>query len=80
MFMLIETVIVILTAVNFVVASHARSAHEYVFMGLGAFLALIGRNWLLNSDTWLTPLPGLVLLALGTWFICARVHQVYLWL
>jgi hypothetical protein len=35
---------------------------------------------LLKADSWMTPLPALALLALGSWFICGRLHRVYLWL
>jgi hypothetical protein len=80
MFMLIETAVILFTAVNFIVASRSRGSREYILIGLGSFLALVGRNWLLRSDTWLTPLPGLLVLALGTWFICRQLHRVYLWL
>jgi hypothetical protein len=35
---------------------------------------------LFTADTWVSPFPGLLLLILGTWFICTRLHQIYLWL
>jgi hypothetical protein len=35
---------------------------------------------LLASDTWVTPLPALLLLAGGTWIICVQLHHVYLWI
>jgi hypothetical protein len=47
---------------------------------MGAFLALLGRGLLFQADTWITPLPGLTCLVVGTLFICGKLRQVYLWL
>jgi hypothetical protein len=35
---------------------------------------------LLNTDTWAVLVSGLLILTTGTWFICTKLHKVYLWL
>jgi len=80
MFRLIEAGTFLLTIVSFFIAAWSRSSPEFVFIGAGSALAFLGRNILLNADTW-TGLPiGLLFLAAGTWLICTRLHKVYLWL
>jgi hypothetical protein len=79
MFRLLNTGILLITVTGFLFAAHTRGSREYLFIGLGAFLCFSGRNILLSADTWIG-LAGLVLLSLGTWFICNRLHKVYLWL
>jgi hypothetical protein len=80
MFRLVETGIMLITTMTFFVSAYSRGSGEYVFIGIGAFLSYIGRNMLLGADTWISPLPGLAILIAGTWFICSRLHRVYLWL
>jgi len=80
MLKLIEAGTFFITTISFFIAAWSRSSHEFVFIGAGSVLAFLGRNILLNADTW-TNLPiGLLLLAAGTWLICTRLHKVYLWL
>jgi hypothetical protein len=80
MFRLVETGVILITTVSFLVSAYIRGAKEYVFIGAGALLVSVGRNLLLTADTWVTPLPGLAILMAGTWFICSQLHRVYLWL
>jgi hypothetical protein len=80
LFRLIGTVIFLATIIGFFIAAYSRGSKDYAFTGLGAFLALAGRYLLLSADTWLSPAPGVLLLSLGTWFICTRLHKIYLWL
>jgi hypothetical protein len=80
MFRMVETAIVLITVVSFLISAYSRGSKEYILVGAGSLLALLGRNILLSADTWLNPPPGLFLLALGTWLICARLHRIYLWL
>ena len=80
MFFVIETGIIIITTLSFFVSAYIRGSRSYVLIGIGIFLAFAGRNILLGSDTWITPIPGLVLLVAGTWFACSRLHLEYLWL
>ena len=80
MLTMVETGILIITILTFFISAYTRSTRSYMLIGFGSFMALIGRNILLNSDTWITPVPGLLILAAGTWFVCVRLHRVYLWL
>jgi hypothetical protein len=80
MFLVMEAGIILITMVNFFVSAYTRGTKEFLFAGLGTLLAYTGRHILLNADTWVTPLPGLLILSAGTWFICTRLHRVYLWL
>ena len=80
LFWLIEIGVPVLTILNFLIAAYIQSVKDFVFIGLGCFLIHIGRDILLNSDTWFTPLPGIVLLLTGTWLTCSKLHKVYLWM
>ena len=80
MLALLETGFLAITVFTFLVAAYIRGSRRYISIGIGAFMMLSGRNILLLSDTWLSPLPGLALLAAGTWLVCSRLHKEYLWL
>jgi hypothetical protein len=80
MFRLIETGTFLITAISFFIAAWSRSSHEFIFIGAGSVLAFLGRNILLNTDTWIGLPIGILLLATGTWLICTKLHRVYLWL
>jgi hypothetical protein len=80
MFSLIEVLITLLTGLSFFIAARNRGSKEYYLVGLGSLLAFCGRALLLGADTWITPLPGLLMLCWGTWLICNELHRVYLWL
>ncbi|GHV76354.1 hypothetical protein AGMMS49942_11750 [Spirochaetia bacterium] len=80
MLKMVEVVIGLITALSFFISAHSRGSNEYIFIGIGSLLAFLGRSVLLTADTWITPLPGLALLAAGTWIICVQLHRVYLWL
>jgi hypothetical protein len=80
MLKMVEAGIALITAASFFISSYTRGSREYVFIGIGSLLALWGRSVLLSADTWITPFPGLALLAAGTWIICVQLHRVYLWL
>jgi hypothetical protein len=80
MFFVIETGIIIITVISFFVSAYTRGSQSYVLIGIGVFMAFAGRNILLGSDTWITPVPGLMILIMGTWFACSRLHLEYLWL
>jgi hypothetical protein len=75
-----EAGIVLITILSFFISAYSRGSREYIFIGIGALLVFWGRAVLLSADTWITPLPGLLLLAGGTWIICDQLHRVYLWL
>jgi hypothetical protein len=80
MFRMVEAGILLITMSSFFISAYSRGSREYLLIGIGSFLVFLGRNLLLTADTWVTPLPGLLALAVGTWFICTRLHKVYLWL
>ena len=80
MLRLIEAGTFLITTVSFFVAAWSRSCREFVFIGAGSALAFLGRNILLNADTWAGPPAGLLFLAAGTWLICINLHKIYLWL
>jgi hypothetical protein len=80
MLRLVETGIMLITMISFFISAYSRGSKEYIFIGIGSFLVFCGRAMLLASDTWVTPLPALLLLAGGTWIICVQLHHVYLWI
>jgi hypothetical protein len=80
MFRMIEAVVFITTAITFFIAAKVRDSREYIYVGIGVILALIGRNILIGTDNWAGPVPGIFLLSFGTWFICSRLHKIHLWL
>ncbi|MDR2210723.1 MAG: hypothetical protein LBO65_04545 [Spirochaetaceae bacterium] len=80
MFRLVEYTLMGISIVSFLIAAYTKGTGEYLFISLGAMLVSLGRGMLINADTWISPLPGLIMLIAGTWFIAERLHQVYLWL
>jgi len=80
MFSVVDATVLALTIASFLVSAFTRGSKSYVLIGIGAFLAFAGRSILINSDTIVTVLPGLIILSAGTWCICARLHLEYLWL
>ncbi|GHV87134.1 hypothetical protein AGMMS50255_4300 [Spirochaetia bacterium] len=80
MFRMVEAGILLITMLSFFISAYSRGSQEYILIGVGSFLVFLGRNLLLSADTWVTPLSGLLTLIAGTWFICTRLHKVYLWL
>jgi len=80
MFRFADNILLVITVVSFLVAAYVRGIADYRFIALGSLLVSLGRGLLIGTDTWLTPFPGVILLAAGTWLITTRLHQVYLWL
>ena len=80
MFRIIEAGTFLITAVSFLIAAWSRGSREFAFTGAGSVLAFLGRNILLNADTWAGPPAGLLFLAAGTWLICTKLHKFYLWM
>jgi hypothetical protein len=80
MLKMVEVGIVLITMLSFFISAYTRGSREYIFIGIGSLMVFWGRAVLLSADTWITPLPGLVLLVSGTWIICVQLHRVYLWL
>jgi hypothetical protein len=77
---LAEAGILVISVISFFAAAYIRGAREYLTVGLGAFLVFAGRDLLVNADTWLTPVPGFIMLCAGTWLVSSKLHRVYLWL
>ncbi|MDR1837819.1 MAG: hypothetical protein LBQ89_09195 [Treponema sp.] len=80
MFRLIEAATFLTTVISFFVAANIRGSKDYKYIGIGIMLALIGRFLLLSADNWITPVPGILLLSIGIWFVCSRLHKIHLWL
>jgi hypothetical protein len=80
MFRLIEVGAFLATVLSFFIAAWSRSSREFVFIGTGSALAILGRHILLTADTWAALPTGLLLLTVGTWLICTKLHKIYLWL
>jgi hypothetical protein len=80
MLKMVEGGIMLITMISFLISAYSRGSREYIFIGVGSFLVFLGRSMLFSTDTWITPLPALLLLAGGTWITCVQLHHVYLWL
>ena len=79
-FAMIETWLTVITIASFFMAAYTKGSREYIFIGSGSIMIFAGRSMLFTGDTWISPVPGLILLSLGTWFVCTRFHRIYLWL
>jgi hypothetical protein len=79
-FHVVETGVFLITIASFLIAAYSRGDRAFAYIGLGAFLAFTGRVFLLGADTWPGPFAGLALLGTGLWFMCTKLHTVYLWL
>jgi hypothetical protein len=79
MFRLVEIIAFLATVISFFVAAHIRSSPEYIYIGIGVILALAGKSILLGTDNWAGPVPGILLLSFGTWFLCSKLHKLHLW-
>jgi len=79
MFRLIEIGTFLVTTISFFIAVWLRSTGEFSYIGAGSVLVFLGRDILLNTDTWAGPPAGLIFLSVGTWLICTKLHKIYLW-
>jgi hypothetical protein len=79
-FVIIEFGCILITVISFLISAYTRGEKEYLFIGSGALLVFLGKKILQNADIWVVLCLGMVLLITGTWFICTRLHRVYLWL
>ena len=80
MFGIVEIGLFIMISASFFVAAWSRGAREFVFIGAGSVLVLVGRIMLQISDTWIGPLLAAACLAFGTRLICKKLHKFYMWL
>ena len=76
----VQAVILGITIASFLLSTYTRGSKDYSQICVGAVLICAGRNILLSSDTWLSPFFGLLILSLGTWLVCVKLHRIYLWL
>jgi hypothetical protein len=79
-FRMMETIAFITTSISFLAAAKIRDSNDYTYAGIGVVLALSGRNILLETDNWAGPVLGILLLSLGTFIICSKLHKIHLWL
>ena len=75
-----EMSIIAVTVLTFFISAYTSGFKNYLFVGIGTLFAFLGRDILINSDNWITPIPGLVFLVFGVWFACSHLRKVYLWL
>ena len=80
MFSMLELGILIVLMATFFISAYTRDSVSYVFIGIGALLMLAGRNMLINSDTLVALITGVVILITGSLLICEKLHKEYLWL
>jgi hypothetical protein len=80
MLLITETVIFFFAIMSFFIAAHGKESKEFLRIGLGSILLFFGRNLLLNCDSWIILPIAVSLLGIGTWYICSKLHQIYLWL
>ena len=80
MFHILEIGILLVSMATFFISAYNEDSANYVYIGVGAFLMLAGRNILINSDTLIALIPGAIALVIGTLLVCAKLHQEYLWL
>jgi hypothetical protein len=78
-FRVLECTIALFTGISFFIGAWARNIKEYYFVGIGSMLAVTGRLFLINGDTYLLPAAGFILLMLGTYLICSYLRKIYLW-
>ena len=80
MFRMVDILVFVTTITSFFIAAKVRDSKEYVYAAVGVMFALIGRNILLGTDNWTGIIQGILMLSFGTWFLCQKVHKIYLWL
>jgi len=80
MFRMIELVVFITIIASFLITAKNKDSKEYVYAAAGIMIALIGRNFLLNTDNWAGSILGIIMLSFGMWMLCSKLHKIYLWL
>jgi hypothetical protein len=70
----------LLAVASYLVSAHLKGSKEFVLIGTGALLVFIGRIFLFDADSLYTPVPALICLVTGTWFVCRQLHRLYLWM
>jgi len=80
MFAWVELAAFLTTMISFFIAANIRDSKEYFNVAIGVMLALVGRGFLINVDNWIGFVPGILLLSIGTGFLCSKLHKIHLWL
>jgi hypothetical protein len=80
MFILMEISVALITVVGFFIAAYTKGSSEFFYTGIGAVLFFLGRDGLLNADTWIMVPLGAAALCAGTWLMATSLHRYYLWL
>jgi hypothetical protein len=80
MFALIGLAASVITMISFLIAANIRDSKEYINVAVWVILVLTGRSFLLNTDNWIGPIMGILLLSIGTGFLCSKLHKIHLWL
>jgi hypothetical protein len=79
MFRIIETVTALLAVASYLVSARMRGGKEFVLVGVGAFLAFMGRMFLLDANAFSTAALAFLCLLAGTGLVCKQLHRIYLW-
>ncbi|MCL2805702.1 MAG: hypothetical protein FWD26_07180 [Treponema sp.] len=80
MFKMIEILVFLTAMISFFIAAKVRDSREYVNAAVGVIFIMVGRNILLGTDNWIGAVQGVILLSLGTWYLCSKIHKIHLWL
>jgi len=80
LFRMTEIIVYLITVISFFVAVNVRGSKEYVYIGNGLILTLAGRYLFLYFDNLAGIIPGILMLSFGTWFVCSKLHKIYLWM
>jgi hypothetical protein len=80
MFTLIGLAVSVITMISFIIAANIHDSREYINAAIGVLLVMTGRSFLLNIDNWISPVLGILLLSIGTGFLCSKLHKIHLWL
>jgi len=79
-FMVIELVLVLLTALSFIIAVTNRGSRLFIKAAIAVVLLYFGREFCVFSDTWVTLLVGLPLFGSGLYMLLSTYHVYYRWL
>ena len=80
MFRMIELVVFITIIASFLITAKNKDSKEYVHAAFGIMIALIGRNFLQNTDNWIGAILGIIMLSFGMLTLCTKLHKIHLWL
>jgi len=76
---IVTIVLEIVTILNYLIAAYRRGKRAFVWIAVGVFLILLGREFLIFT---LEPLPtaiSIILAIAGIWIFSKQINRVYLW-